>query len=289
MTTQAENSVTAARASHQRSVAEQRGHDGKEFEPRILGFLCNWCSYAGADLAGVSRFQYPPNIRVIRVMCSGRVDPTLVLRAFSRGLDGVLILGCHPGDCHYATGNYYARNRAQVLSQVLDLAGLNSDRLILDWVSAGEGERFATLVSDFTRRITALGPLGSSEGLSADKVQERLSAAKRVMEGERIRWLIGRKQALVNAGNVYGEVVNEETFDALLAASVEEEFLRSSLLLLAAEPLSVKEMAGIVGVAPGLVLPHVMAMEQAGLMTMVGVEDRSPKYRRVLQQTSEQA
>ena len=288
--TQTGDRATAVRAPQENGgSATARAHTEREFEPRILGFLCNWCSYAGADLAGVSRFQYPPNIRVIRVMCSGRVDPPLVLRAFSRGLDGVLILGCHPGDCHYATGNYYARNRAQVLSQVLDLAGLNSERLILDWVSAGEGERFATLVSDFTRRIAALGPLGSNEGLDGDQVQERLAAAKRVVEGERIRWLVGRKQELVEVGNVYGEVVNKETFDALLAASVEEEYLRSRLLLLTTEPLSVKEMAGIVGVAPRLVLPHVMAMEQAGLMTMVGVEDRSPKYQQAPRQGTEQA
>jgi len=128
------------------------------FEPKILGFLCNWCSYAGADLAGVSRFQYPPALRIIRVMCSGRVDPVFVLRAFLRGADGVMVLGCHPGDCHYATGNYYAANRVVVLKQLLELAEINPDRLMLDWVSAGEGERFATLVGDFTQRIRDLGP-----------------------------------------------------------------------------------------------------------------------------------
>jgi F420-non-reducing hydrogenase iron-sulfur subunit len=220
------------------------------FEPRILGFLCNWCSYAGADLAGVSRFQYPPNLRVIRVMCSGRVDPTLVLRAFSRGVDGVMILGCHPGDCHYATGNYYARNRAQVLGQLLGLAGLNPDRLMLDWVSAGEGERFATLVTGFTKRTTELGPLGQSEGLDADEVQLRLAAAKRTVESQRTRWLVGRKQELLEKGNVYGEAVGQDAFDALLRSSVEEEYLR--------------------------------ALEQAGLMNMVGIDHHSPRYRRAV-------
>ena len=246
-----------------------------EFEPKILGFLCNWCSYAGADMAGVSRFQYPPTLRVIRVMCSGRVDPVFVLRAFSRGIDGVMVLGCHPGDCHYITGNYYARNRVKVLKQLLELARVNPDRLVLDWVSAGEGERFATLVRDFTERIKALGPFS----LAQDR-EERLVAARRVVESEQIRWLVGREWEMIDKGDVYGQAVSQEAFDALLESNVVAEYLRSRLLLLAAErPLSVKEMAGEVGMAPRLVLPHVVALEQAGLMAMVGIEGNSPKYR----------
>ena len=214
------------------------------FEPKIVGFLCNWCSYAGADLAGVSRFQYPPNIRVIRVMCSGRVDPTMVVRAFTRGVDGVMILGCHPGDCHYATGNYYARNRAQVLAQLFGAVGLSPDRFLLDWVSAGEGERFATLVSTFTERVRALGPLGTEYETGREsalaELQARLAAANRVVEGERVRWLVGRKNELVEKGDVYGRSMSLEAFDALLESSVAEEYLRSRLLLLTADgPLSV--------------------------------------------------
>jgi len=249
-----------------------------EFEPRILGFLCNWCSYAGADLAGVSRFQYPPTLRVIRVMCSGRVDPAFVLRAFSRGIDGVMILGCHPGDCHYATGNYYARNRVKVLKRLLELAGVNPDRLVLDWVSAGEGKRFATLVHDFTERIKALGPFGLAQ--DREELQERLAAARRVVESEQIRWLVGREREMIEGGDVYGQAVSQETFDALLESSVVAEYLRSRLLLLTAgRPLSVREMASEVGMAPRLVLPHVVALEQAGLIAMVGIEGNSPKYR----------
>lgn len=258
-----------------------------DFEPRILGFLCNWCSYAGADLAGVSRFQYPPTLRVIRVMCSGRVDPTFVLRAFSRGIDGVMVLGCHPGDCHYATGNYYARNRVKVLKQLLELAGVNPDRLILDWVSAGEGERFATLVRDFTEQILALGPFGyaqgrpfgQNEGLPGEELQGRLAAARRVVESEQIRWLVGREWEMIEQGDVYGQAVSQEAFDALLESNVVAEYLRSRLLLLAADrPLSVKEMAGEMGMASRLVLPHVVALEQAGLIAMVGIKGNSPKY-----------
>jgi len=131
---------------------------GQNFEPQLLGFLCNWCSYAGADLAGVSRFQYPPNIRVIRVMCSAKVDPLYVMKALLNGIDGVLIAGCHPGECHYVIGNYYARRRAVMLHKLLEVIGLEPERLRLEWVSASEGKIFAEMVKDFTRTIKFLGP-----------------------------------------------------------------------------------------------------------------------------------
>jgi len=128
------------------------------FEPRIVGFLCNWCSYSGADLAGTSRLKYPPNIDIIRVMCSGRVDPQFVLKAFQKGADGVLICGCHPGDCHYAEGNYKAARRVPLLKKMLAQMGIEEGRLQLEWVSASEGERFATVVNEMTERVRKLGP-----------------------------------------------------------------------------------------------------------------------------------
>ena len=133
--------------------------DRNGFEPLILGFTCNWCTYAGADLAGTSRIQYPPNLRMIRVMCSGRVDPTFILKAFSRGVDGVLIGGCHPGDCHYMEGNYKAQRRIHMLRKMLSDFGIEPERLRLEWVSASEGARFAEVVADFTKTIKELGPL----------------------------------------------------------------------------------------------------------------------------------
>lgn len=130
----------------------------KNFEPRIIAFLCNWCSYAGADLAGVSRIQYPENIRIIRVMCSGRVDPRLVLEAFRRGADGVMCLGCHPGDCHYISGNYLAKSKLKYLKESLEKIGFQPERFRLDWVSATEGKRFATLVEEMVQTVKKLGP-----------------------------------------------------------------------------------------------------------------------------------
>jgi len=129
-----------------------------EFEPTILAFCCNWCSYAGADLAGTSRFEYPTNVRVIRVMCSGRLDPTFILSAFRWGADGVLITGCHPGDCHYVQGNYMMERRFGFLKEALGHLGIEPERLRLEWISAGEGEKFAALIRDTTQRIKQLGP-----------------------------------------------------------------------------------------------------------------------------------
>ncbi|MBC7343929.1 MAG: hydrogenase iron-sulfur subunit, partial [Clostridia bacterium] len=128
---------------------------------KIVGFLCNWCSYAGADLAGISRLQYPPNIRSIRVMCSGRVDPTFVFKALSEGADGVLIAGCHPGDCHYNHGNYNTLRRYPLMKKVLRQFGVEDDRVRLEWVSASEGNIFAQVVTDMTEKVRKLGPFRS--------------------------------------------------------------------------------------------------------------------------------
>jgi F420-non-reducing hydrogenase iron-sulfur subunit len=130
-----------------------------EFEPKIVGFLCNWCSYAGADLAGVSRFQYPPTLRIIRVMCSGRVHPSYILEAFKDGADGVLVAGCHPpNDCHYISGNLKAARRVAMLKKVLKQLGFDERRLRLEWISAAEGEKFARVITEFTRELKELGP-----------------------------------------------------------------------------------------------------------------------------------
>ncbi len=132
---------------------------GNHFEPRIIGFLCNWCSYTGADLAGTSRMKSAPNLRILRVMCSGRVDPAFILRAFQLGADGVLVAGCHPGDCHYKEGNFKAQRRFLLLRRVLKAFGVDERRLRLEWISAAEGEKFARVSTEFTEQVRALGPL----------------------------------------------------------------------------------------------------------------------------------
>jgi F420-non-reducing hydrogenase iron-sulfur subunit len=140
-------------------MSDNGGERGDRFEPRIIGFLCRWCSYQGADLAGTSRIKYPPNVIPIRVMCSGRVDPTFVVKAFREGADGVLICGCHPGDCHYQRGNYSTMRRYPLLRKLLEQFGIETDRVRLEWVSASEGQRFAEVVADMTDKVRKLGPL----------------------------------------------------------------------------------------------------------------------------------
>jgi len=127
------------------------------FEPKIVAFCCNWCSYAGADLAGVGRLKYPENIRIIRVPCSSRVDAALVLRAFQNGADGVMIAGCHPGDCHYDTGNYHTRKRMVLLMSLLEFIGLSRERLLVKWISGNEAERFSATVLGFTKELRQMG------------------------------------------------------------------------------------------------------------------------------------
>ena len=130
-----------------------------EYEPKLVGFLCNWCSYAGADLAGVSRFQYPTNLRVIRVMCSGRVHPAHILEAFKDGADGVLVAGCHiPTDCHYISGNFKAQRRVAMVKKLMEQLGIEPERLRLEWISAAEGEKFAKTIREMTEDLKKLGP-----------------------------------------------------------------------------------------------------------------------------------
>ena len=140
-------------------MSTQKKTELEEFEPNIIGFLCNWCSYAGADLAGTSRIQYPPNVKIIKVMCSGRVNPMYIINAFQQGADGVLVSGCHPGDCHYTHGNYLARRRIATMKKLLEFLGIEPDRVRMTWVSAAEGRKYADVVRKVTEDIKKLGPM----------------------------------------------------------------------------------------------------------------------------------
>jgi len=157
----------------------------KSWEPKIAAFFCNWCTYTAADLAGVSRLKYAANVRVIRLMCSGRVDPQFVLEAFARGADGVLIGGCHPGDCHYVEGNYKALRRFELLKRLLRDMGIEEQRLRLEWISASEGEKVKTVVNEMAGQIRTLGPLALPQKF-ADWDQEMAALDARVQAGEAV-------------------------------------------------------------------------------------------------------
>lgn len=149
------------------------------WEPKIVGFLCNWCTYTGADLAGVSRIKSPPNVRSIRIMCSGRMDPTFIVKAFKLGADGVLVSGCHPGDCHYVEGNYKALRRVHLMKRLLKDFGIDPERLRLTWVSAAEGDKWAEYTTEFTEKVRSLGPLKLKDidGNGAKAKEKELSHA----------------------------------------------------------------------------------------------------------------
>ena len=142
------------------------------YSPTIVAFLCNWCAYTGADLAGTSRLRYAPNIRIIKVMCSGRIEPTFVLKAFKEGADGVLICGCHPGDCHYQEGNYKCLRRFKLLQKFTRQMGIEKDRLQLEWISASEGKQFAELVNSMTRTLLLLGPIKLKSTLEVEHLKQ---------------------------------------------------------------------------------------------------------------------
>jgi len=249
------------------------------FEPRIVGFLCNWCSYAGADLAGVSRVQYPTNIRIIRLMCSGRVDPVIVLETLIQGADGVLVMGCHPGDCHYMEGNYQAERKIKMLKKLIAQTGLETERLRLEWVSASEGERFAQIVKDFTNQMRAFGPSPLSGEKPDVNILEGMLAAQAAAEDFRLRALVGRERKLVEEGNAYGEKVDQGEFDETMDESIKAEYARNRIyLLLRKQPMSVKELSASLGLDPGRMLRHIVVMRRRGLVAVDRVEKGSPLY-----------
>ena len=249
-----------------------------EFEPKIIGFLCNWCSYAGADLAGVSRIQYPPNKRVVRVMCSGRIDPTILLEVLMKGADGVLVLGCHPGDCHYVEGNLYEERKINMAKKLLALTGLEPERLELEWVSASEGQRFAKLVTEFTEQIKKLGPSPVS-GKNPD-ILLNLHAAKNAAASFRLRVMVGRERELTEKNNVYEEKIPQEEFDSLLNEIVEAEYVRHKIHLLTRnKPLSVKNLAEAIHMKPADVLGEIVNMRRKNMIAVDYIEDQTPFYK----------
>lgn len=242
----------------------------KEEEVNVIGFLCNWCCYAGADLAGVSRFQYPTDIRIIRVMCSGRIDPELIMDTFLHGADGVFIGGCHLGDCHYLEGNYYAEKKIEIAKRLLKAAGVESDRLRLEWVSASEGGRFATVISAFTEDIKELGRIKIDN--------ERLEAVRIAAADYRLRILATKEKELLEKGNKYGEVFTQHEMDRLLDDMVREVYEAKRILLKLKKPMSVKEIASKLNLKLNVVFLHILDLKRHELIDIHEIRDNTPFY-----------
>ncbi|MFW5878348.1 MAG: hydrogenase iron-sulfur subunit [Myxococcota bacterium] len=150
------------------AIAASQEKVKEEFEPKIVAFVCNWCTYTGADLAGTSRIQMASNVRMIRLPCTGRIDPLFIIKAFERGADGVIVSGCHPGDCHYSKGNYHARRRFAIFREIMGFMGIDLDRVTFSWVSASEGRKWSEIVNETTERVKKLGPFAEYRALSEE-------------------------------------------------------------------------------------------------------------------------
>lgn len=240
---------------------------GTEGKPTIVGFLCNWCCYGGADLCGVSRFQYPPYLRVIRLMCSGRVDLEFIFRAFAKGADGVFIGGCHINDCHYnPEGNYDALGNSMIARRILEHLGINPERLRLEWVSAGEGIRFAEVMNDFSNKVKSLGPFGSSEGLDTAELQSRLAIASqlvpyiKLVERERLRVPVRTEEG-------YRKFFGSDEFDELFKVLILDKLVMSRILgFLRLKPGSAGDVSENLGLHPSEVARHFHDMAEQGLI-----------------------
>lgn len=245
------------------------------FEPKIIAFCCNWCAYAGADLAGVSRIQYPPTIRIVRVMCSGRVDPVIVLEVLERGADGILVVGCHPGDCHYQRGNYQTERKIKMLRKVIEKTGFSPDRLKLEWVSASEGDRLAKVVMQFTDQTRTLGP---SPLPKDESLREKMDSAKRAVSDFRLRALVSHEIKVVEEGNVYGDKKTQEEFDELIEKAVDVEYNRWRILATLKSPSSAKNVAKTLGFSPQETVRNLVALRKRGMVKLDRVEGTSPLW-----------
>ena len=252
------------------------------FEPKILGFLCNWCSYAGADLAGVSRIQYPPNIRVIRVMCSGRIDPMFIFKALQLGIDGVIVMGCHIGDCHYIEGNYEAERKfVMVLKLIEHLKNDFGYRVRLEWVSASEGVRFGEVVTSFTDQVRELGPSPLSGDTPDTDLLKKLKALELAAGSKRLRALVGRQRIITEQENVYEEKIDKQEFDKLFNKAILEEYERHRVLLaLEEKSKSVKDIAAEINVDPSVVLEHMLILKGRMLVDFKEIVGITPIYMR---------
>jgi F420-non-reducing hydrogenase iron-sulfur subunit len=194
------------------------------YQVKILGFLCNWCCYTAADSAGVGRYQYPPNLRVIRIMCTGRLDPSFPLEALATGADGVFVGGCHPGECHYQDGNYHALVSAALVHEALNRLGVRKERFLIEWASAAEATHFVRIINEFTRKVESLGRLGHAEGEDIEVLHRRLARAADAARGRKVRTgLVKAARQMLKSGDYSREGIAglvHEKCDRILNAAL---------------------------------------------------------------------
>lgn len=239
-----------------------------KFEPRIMGFLCNWCCYTAADSAGVARYQYPPNIRVIRVMCSGRVDPVFIFEAFSCGADGVFVGGCHLGECHYQLGNYDVMLTAALTKKIMTRIGISPERLLLEWASAAEGPKYVQMITEFTNHIKSLGPLGSTDNVDMDVLKVKLSAARHSVEDMKLRTGLGNLTKRFRKEGNYSDQNINNMIDEKLAKSISTGIDRNETLIRIQKegPISFDDLTKKIGVSGKDIEKYVNTFSKKGLV-----------------------
>jgi len=249
------------------------------FRPKIVGLICNWSMPPEVKLAGPTRIHGYPKIHIVQVMCVGRIDPAIVLETFSRGADGVLVVGCHPPDCHYVEGNLQAERRIKMLKKLISLTGLEPERLLLDWAYASEVERFAKIINDFRNQVISLGPSPLAGENPDNNILLNIEATKAATEDFRLRVLVGREKELTEGENVYGEEVSQEKFDEINDEAIKNEYIRNRIYLtLKKRPLSVKDLSKLLDIDSRFVLHHIVAIRQRGWVAVDRVEGTSPLY-----------
>ncbi len=249
------------------------------FRPKIIGFICNWSLPTEVDIASTSRIHGYPKIRIVRVMCVGRIDPAIVLETFAKGADGVLVIGCHPPDCHYVEGNLQAERKIKMLKKLISRTGLEPERLRLDWAYASEIERFAKIIDNFRNQVTVLGSSPLAGKKPDENILADIMAAKAVAGDCRLRTLVGREKKLIEEGNVYDEKVEQEEFDEVMDESIDAEYVRNRIRLLVKDKsMSVEGLAKHLGLDPKNVLRHIVVMRRRGWVTVDKIERTIPLY-----------
>lgn len=244
-------------------------------EQKIIAFCCHWCALGAADLAGVSRFEYPANVRIVRVMCSGRVDPSFVLKAFERGALGVLVAGCEFPTCHYINGNHYALRNMQMTKRLLEKAGIDPERLRLEWISASQGDRFARTIKEFTKVMDEKGPIAEEKRESIE-----LKAAIECASDYRLRILGAKSKEFEESGNRYSERFTHHEIDRLIDEAVKDEFISKKMqILMRGSPRSIKELSGELDESPPKVLKCMQDMKHLGLVELDRLDGAMPIYR----------
>ena len=258
-----------------------KGDPMNRFEPRILAFLCNWAGYAAYDLAGTKHLRLPPFLGV-RVMCTGRADPSQTIEALLNGCDGVILMGCRKGECRYENGNYHAERRVQWVRKGLRHIGVNPDRLHCAWTGADDEQMFKNAAEEFNARITSIGSLGRAEGIEKGELESRLRALKEVFSGERMRWLTGRDLEMSGGIDVFGNPVTCDHFEKEVTDIFINEYQRCRILVASGDAArSVVEIARMTAMSPETVMREILALNRQGRVCLERVAEGVPQYRRV--------